>query len=144
MQKSHHPWSFPKQCRITKEIDFSKVLQHGQRIGQKHFLGLYVLNGVGYFRLGLSVGKKFGHAVERNRWKRLMREAFRLCSWRYDAGVDLVIVPSKKNKTWEWSVLQQEMNDLLHRIVQSIAVKPAPCTNGQSAGASQSTECTDM
>lgn len=45
----------------------------------------------GVTRLGLSVGRRFGNAVTRNRFKRAMREAFRLEQHALPAGVDLVI-----------------------------------------------------
>lgn len=50
-------------------------------------------NGLPYSRLGLSVSKRLGNAVARNRWKRILREAFRLHREQLPAGLDLVIVP---------------------------------------------------
>lgn len=50
-------------------------------------------NGLAHPRLGLSVSRKVGGAVVRNRWKRLLREAFRLSRRDLPPGVDLVIVP---------------------------------------------------
>ena len=49
-------------------------------------------NGLGYSRLGLSVGKRFGNAVRRNGVKRLLRESFRLCCGDFVRGYDLVVV----------------------------------------------------
>jgi ribonuclease P protein component len=46
-------------------------------------------------RLGLSVSRKVGNAVVRNRWKRRIREAFRLHQASLPAGVDLVVRPQK-------------------------------------------------
>jgi ribonuclease P protein component len=50
-------------------------------------------NGLDYPRLGLSVSRKVGGAVVRNRWKRLLREAFRLNRPKLPDGVDLVVIP---------------------------------------------------
>ncbi len=48
-------------------------------------------NDVGFTRLGLSVSKRVGGAVQRNRAKRLIREAFRLSQRELPAGLDLVV-----------------------------------------------------
>lgn len=50
-------------------------------------------NGLPHARLGLSVSRKVGNAVQRNRWKRLLREAFRMEQQALPAGIDLVAIP---------------------------------------------------
>ena len=50
-------------------------------------------NDRSYARLGLSVSRKVGKATVRNRWKRLIREAFRLTRRRLPQGVDLIVIP---------------------------------------------------
>ncbi len=69
--------SFPKTYRILKRSEFTRVYARGRRlIG--HYLVVHALpNSLGHPRLGLTVTKKSGKAVVRNRWKRLVREAFR-------------------------------------------------------------------
>ncbi|HKD37416.1 MAG TPA: ribonuclease P protein component, partial [Pirellulales bacterium] len=50
-------------------------------------------NGLPYSRIGLSVSARVGGAVVRNRWKRLLREAFRLRRMELPVGLDLVAIP---------------------------------------------------
>jgi len=50
-------------------------------------------NGLPYSRLGLSVSRKVGGAVVRNRWKRLIRESFRLSRQALPEGIDFVVIP---------------------------------------------------
>ena len=46
-------------------------------------------------RLGLSVSRKVGGAVVRNRWKRMLREAFRLSKADLPRAADLVVIPRR-------------------------------------------------
>lgn len=46
-------------------------------------------------RVGLTVGKKVGNAVARNRVKRVLREFFRLHQYQFDCPADIVVVPKR-------------------------------------------------
>ena len=50
-------------------------------------------NALAFSRLGVSVGRKLGNAVRRNRFKRLLREAFRIARADLPAGLDFVVIP---------------------------------------------------
>jgi ribonuclease P protein component len=52
-------------------------------------------NGRNFSRLGLSVGRKHGNSVRRNRIKRLLRESFRLLPQAIPPGFDFVFVPRR-------------------------------------------------
>ena len=53
-------------------------------------------NGLDFSRLGLSVSGRLGNAVERNRFKRRVREAFRLHKHELPKGFDFIVIPRKR------------------------------------------------
>ena len=84
--------AFDRACRFRGRTIFSEV--YGQRVRREAGpLLVYARpNGLEFSRLGLSVGRRIGNAVRRNRVKRLLREAFRLNRDAWPAGYDWLIV----------------------------------------------------
>lgn len=84
-------FAFPKQARIAHERDFRCIYRDGKRFlaFPLRFCVLCCENGES--RLGLAVSRKVGNAVVRNRWKRAVREAFRLNRHRLAAPHDVVV-----------------------------------------------------
>ncbi|WP_432353697.1 ribonuclease P protein component [Sporosarcina sp. A2] len=66
-----------KNQRIKKNEEFQRVFKQGKSFANRQFV-VYVSKAEGQqeFRIGLSVGKKIGNAVMRNRIKRCIRQAF--------------------------------------------------------------------
>jgi ribonuclease P protein component len=87
--------SRPRQgrARLSRSADFDRVFRSGRSHAGRAFV-LYVFPRAEEEqpRLGLSVSRKVGGAVERNRVKRLVREAFATESDRLPPGTDAVIV----------------------------------------------------
>jgi ribonuclease P protein component len=63
----------------------------GQRVSSRSFLVFGFPNAVGHARLGITVTRKIGTAVRRNRIKRLIREVFRRNRHRIGTALDLVV-----------------------------------------------------
>ncbi len=72
--------------------DFVKLNRSGKRLYTKHFTLIIAENGQGVTKLGVTVTKKAGNAVKRNRIKRLVREYFRLNPERFPQGHNIVIL----------------------------------------------------
>jgi len=88
------PRGRPKRGRLSRSAEFERVYRQGRSVGNR-FLVLYVFPRAGASdgpRLGLSVSRKVGGAVDRNRVKRLLREAFAAEVDRVPADRDVVVV----------------------------------------------------
>ena len=84
---------FLRCYRIRKSAEFRAVYARRVRASDQRLIVYVLENQLDHPRLGLSVSRKVGNAVVRNRWKRLLREAFRLNVARLPQGVDLVVIP---------------------------------------------------
>jgi ribonuclease P protein component len=85
-----------KRPRLSRSSDFQRIYRQGSSTASR-FLVLYSFKrpaetGAEGPRLGLSVSKKLGGAVVRNRVKRLLREAFQGCAGHLAEEYDLVVI----------------------------------------------------
>ena len=71
-------WLYRRRHRLVHAKQFQAIYSHGTRATRFPLTVFVCANGLDHPRLGLSIGRRIGNAVVRNRLKRLLREAFRL------------------------------------------------------------------
>jgi ribonuclease P protein component len=81
-----------KNARVRKRREFLQIQNAGRRVATRHFLVTFLCRGEGPPRLGITVTKKIGNAVVRNRVKRAVREAFRTHAAGISRGASIVVI----------------------------------------------------
>ena len=79
--------------RIRRVADFQRAFRRRRSAADQWIVVFGHPNGLAHPRLGLSVSRRVGGAVVRNRWKRLLREAFRTARPQLPDGIDLIVIP---------------------------------------------------
>jgi ribonuclease P protein component len=79
--------------RLRDPRDFQLVYAAQKAVRAPSVVVFYCPNGLKNSRLGVSVGRKHGNAVKRNRIKRVFRSAFRQCRHLLPPGHDYILVP---------------------------------------------------
>lgn len=102
--------------RLLKHADFERVYQQGRRHFSSNMTVFYRKRESGEgLRVGFTVSRALGGAVDRNRMKRRLREAVRLSNPRTMRPVDVVINPKQ-------TLLKAEFSELLKEIARAFEV----------------------
>jgi ribonuclease P protein component len=105
--------TFPKSARLTKRGEFLRIKNGAEvRVGALAIVDRKA-NTLGHCRLGITVSRKFGKAVLRNRFKRAVREAFRHFDWR-GSSFDIHVRPREKAKAAAGFLIMEEVFKLLN------------------------------
>jgi ribonuclease P protein component len=126
------------RTRLSRSADFDRVFRQGRsHAGRELVLYVFPRGQSEVPRLGLSVSRKVGGAVQRNRVKRLLREAFALESSRLPAGTDAVVVARREaNALAEREGLagmRRALGQLVERVAESETSRRRPREDGREA-----------
>ena len=100
--------------RIKKYSEFQKVIQASNCKKTSFFVSYQLKNELGYSRFGISVPKKTGNAVIRNRIKRQVRAAINL-STNFEESMDFVLIVRKNYNVNEFAKITTEIKQLLEK-----------------------------
>ncbi|MDG5789404.1 ribonuclease P protein component [Evansella sp. AB-P1] len=104
-----------KLNRLKKNEEFQEVFQKGKSVANRQFVVYYLKKeNQKNVRIGLSVSKKIGHAVMRNRIKRLIRESLRELMVNIMNDYDVVIIARKPTSQMELSQMKNSLSHVLH------------------------------
>jgi ribonuclease P protein component len=98
---------------LRREIDL--VFSQGKRIEGASLTVIVKRGDKPFPRLAITVPKRLGNSVQRNRWKRLIREAFRVNQDRIPKGVDIIVMPRHLPNRLKMQDISKELLGLICR-----------------------------
>lgn len=111
-----------KSLRLRNRADFSRVYRHGKSFANHQFVVYWFRKKeVEKFRVGISVSKKVGNAVVRNRMRRLVKEIVRHQEDRLIEHVDLVFIVRKGALDMPYKDLEKS---ILHVLRKASLLRP--------------------
>ena len=109
-------FSLTKADRILKRREFIQLSESGRRIQNEHFIAVFSPNLRGRSRIGITVTKKVGPAVKRNRIKRFVREYFRLNRHHLAGHWDINIIAKRQIADFSSEKAFRSLKDIFKRI----------------------------
>ncbi len=103
-----------KHQRVKKNAEFQKIFKRGKSFANRQFV-VYCFEKEGQedFRIGLSVSKKIGNAVTRNRIKRYIRQAFLEMKDEIKPNMDYVIIARHQAATMDFHESKKSLQHVL-------------------------------
>ena len=136
--------AFPRSARLLRHADFQRVYKQGKRHFSASMTVFYLRRpemaqsaksaSASGLRIGFTVGRALGGAVQRNRMKRRLREAVRLTRPWPGASADVVINPKKLLLTIGFEAIVNELRQAFLVLERKLASKPAGETGPETKG----------
>ena len=112
-ERQAHPYTAARRLRkverLLRRFEFKTTQRTGVRYVTRHLVVYAAPGPNAWSRLGLTVSRKVGCAVVRNRIKRRLREAFRLNKFKLPSGFDLVVIARVRANAADYETLEREL-----------------------------------
>ena len=129
------PEGFPREERVRRSADFTRILQSGERLRGRFLTAFWIREDQPVNRVGVAAGKRLGKAAVRNRLKRRLREAYRRNKRKLPCrGVAIIFMASPKMIGKSAADVEADVVQLLRTISDSLESR-----SGHSVGSSSST-----
>lgn len=112
------PFSFTKTERIRKSSEYRILSKYGTRCYSDYFIIVSRKNQFSRSRLGITVSKKVGKAVIRNRIKRIIREYFRLNRSMLPVYLDINVIVRQPSAKLENAQFREKLGCILNKVSQ--------------------------
>ena len=113
-------YRYTRKMRLRGQADFDRVHESSVYAADQTLVVRASCNECANLRLGVSISRKVGNAVIRNRWKRLVREAFRLERDHLPKSMDLVVRP-RRGAVPDASVIRHSLRRLVERVARQLS-----------------------
>lgn len=110
----------PKGARLLKRGQFLTLSKKGKKVHTDCFIAIVLKGNAQNNRLGITVSKRVGNAVKRNRIKRIIREYFRHKKQNITGPIDINIVARKGLTTLSNEQINKKLDKLFRKIALNI------------------------
>ena len=104
-----------KKYRLRKRRDFGYTYRKGKSLANSCLVLFFRKNNQNLSRVGFSISKKYGNAVQRNKIKRRLREIYRVRLDKIRTGYDLIFIVRIRARDASFAKLENQMENLLKR-----------------------------
>ncbi|NBI29186.1 ribonuclease P protein component [Chengkuizengella marina] len=101
--------------RLKKKEDFNFIYRYGKSTANHQFVVYYKHNSNHHFRLGISVSKKIGNAVVRNRMRRVIKEIVRHHTDKIAPNYDFIIIVRKPAVHMDYHQMEKSILHVLRK-----------------------------
>lgn len=105
-----------KKYIVKEHVDFTAIIQHGRYYKSKYFVIYTKKNELDYYRFGISVGKKVGNAVVRNKVKRQMRMIIDNYKKNYQKSMDYIIIIKSNYVDGSFLEIKKSFEDIIDKM----------------------------
>ncbi|KNF07296.1 ribonuclease P protein component RnpA [Gottschalkia purinilytica] len=102
-----------KKQRLKSNREFRRVYDTGKSFANKYLVLFFVKNDLSYNRVGFATTKKLGNSVVRSKFKRRLREAYRLNQNKIGQGYDMIFLSRANAKDIDYKAVESAVLHLV-------------------------------